>query len=163
MQIKLPTYFRPSGIPEDPFSGLVGNFFPKPMLTCQIDGMHPPLLGQILSGGLTSLVKIPALDVLRGLNLGNEHRFHIDGIDCKNLAWIAEELPGKGHFCRGHTRTPKDKEHFTAKALRTPREDGRRKRGEGSKRKDSHFCSFEKVRKSKNTPLLRERWAWLGS
>jgi hypothetical protein len=66
---------------------------------------------------------------------------------------MARELPGRVYFLSRHKRAPTGNENFTAKALRTPREDGRRKRGEGIKRKNSLFRNSPKKQK---TPLLRE-------
>jgi hypothetical protein len=57
-------------------------------------------------------------------------------------------------FCLRHKKTLTAKENIAAKAQRTPREDGRRNRGEGSKTRDSHYCFFEKIRKNKKPHCL---------
>jgi hypothetical protein len=160
--MRLPTYFRPSGIPEDHFFGLVGNFFPEPVFPCQIDDLHPLSQGHTDPWGIAPVVKIPGFDVLRGLTLGYEHRFHFDWqFKQKTLpGW-----PGRIYLLQTHAdqapvpsagNVPTDKENITAKARRTQIEDGRRKREEGSKRKDYHFWFFEKAEKIKRTLSLRE-------
>lgn len=59
-----------SGIPEDHFSVLVGNFFPKSVLTCQIDDTSSLRLSYIEAGIIKTAVKIPAFEVFGGAQSG---------------------------------------------------------------------------------------------